>query len=248
MNPQDRNAILQAWNGMLSIYGRAPMSDPVAIGMFLSVFEGYTAKDVICGITDYLKSNNTYAAVPAQVLEMIKNRRGEGEEALTKKAERAYQQLSLNADIANDFIVSDRRACVAIKAVFGSPQQFARKNYDEYMQERKRVVFIEAYKRATQKEIQEAQRLYGGFYARSDNPIVSFLGDYEECKRIALEEYEGRHPRLPAPPITDPKAMLPRTVVTPKRSLAERMEERKVSQAYLLKAMEILNKCIVRKA
>lgn len=246
MSPQDRNAVLQAWNGMLSVYGRAPMSDPVAIGMFLSVFEGYTARDVICGITDYMKSNNTYAAVPAQVLEMIKNRRGEGEEELAKKAERAYQQLTLNANNANDWIVSDRRASVAIKAVFGSPQQFARTNYDEYTQERKHVAFIEAYKRATQKEIQEAQRLYGGFYARSDNPIVSFLGDYEECKRIALEEYEGRHPRLPAPPITDPKAMLPRKVVRPKLSLAERMEERKVSQAYLRKAMEILNKCIVR--
>lgn len=238
MNNRD-NAIMQSWNSMLSLYGRTPLVDQVAVGMLLSIFDEYTTLEVTQAIGEYVKSGATYAPVPGQILELIRKAKGIDKQSLARKADAIYCEMDSNCNSTNDWIVADPRACVAINRVFGSPQNFARRNFSEYQEEKKRQAFIDAYCGATKHDTEQARNYFGGYFSRTDDPCVSFLGDYQRCLTIAKLVYVNRSPRLPQDPTT--VKSLPKPVDRPLTP-----EEREYSRQMMSKALEILGNIKLR--
>lgn len=233
MTEEQKQVAMQYWNSMLSIYGRAPINDPVTSEIILDTFEEYSTTELSKAIKEYVKRGTDYAPTPAQIVEIINRQNGMGKEELARKAEDIYQQMENNCNSANDWIIADLRACVAVEKVFGSPQNFAKSNFTEYQAEKKRKAFIDAYCNTTRQQAVDARHCFGGYYARSNDPIVSFLGDYQKCIAIAREEYRGRHPRLPQDPAT--VKTLPKPIDRPLTP-----EEREHSKMMLNKALDML--------
>lgn len=119
---------------------------------------------------------------------------------LALKAERVFNELIRKANSANDWIVADARAAVTIKALYVSPQRFSRMDKIAEGDDWPRKNFIKRYQEVTGEELSEAVHLFGGFYANTDDPRVTFLGDYNECMQLAVELYQGKKPRLPNDP------------------------------------------------
>lgn len=244
MNTNEQNTVLQAWNGCLSIYGRQPVTDPIAGGFILNALSNYQVNEIVQAISEYVNTENSFAPTPSKIKELIEKKRGEGAEVLALKAEAVYREMSQNCNSANDWIVADPRAAVAIKDIFLSPQYFAKKKTDERTEQKQHLDFIKRYQSVTANEIVNAQQAFGGFYMNSDDPIVSFLGDYQICLKIVAKEYQGRHPRLPQ----DPSKRKQLTFSQPKiRTPEERLALEKVNNDLMKKALGLLNNCFVRK-
>lgn len=239
MDATQKQIVMQYWNSTLSIYGRAPINDAVTSEIILDAFEGYTTTDVSKAIKEYVKTGTSYAPTPAQIVEIINRQNGLSDEELARKADTIYCEMKSNCNSANDWIIADLRACVAVSKIYSSPQEYAKTSFTDYQEEKKRQAFIDAYCKASRLEAMNAKHVFSGFYANTDDPIVSFLGDYQKCLAIAKEHYRGRHPRLPQDPTTVKSLPKPEDrPLTP--------EEREYSKQMMSKALAILGNIKLR--
>lgn len=186
---------------LLQALGLYDPNNKIASVINLKALENYSDDEIIEAATAHAQSSS-YALKAFDVCDYWRKKSGNTEEdiraGLALKAERVFNELQSKANSANDWIVADARAAVTIKALYGSPQGFSRaeKNLDDWP----RRNFITRYQQVTAEEVQEAQRLFGGYYANTQDPMVTFLGNYQECLQLASELYAGRKPRIPDDP------------------------------------------------
>lgn len=146
--------------------------------------------------------NSSYPLKVFDICEYWRKKNGNSETdikaGLALKAEQVFNELLSKANSANDWIVADARAAVTIKALYVSPQRFSRSDKDADDWTRKN--FIARYQAVTDAEIAQAQCLFGGYYANTYDPRVTFLGDYQQCLQLASQVYTDKKPRLPNDP------------------------------------------------
>lgn len=169
----------------------------------MSILKDFTDSQIM-EAAQYHYANSEFPIKPCNVCEYWRKRTGTTEEdikaRLALKAEHVFNEMIRKANSANDWIVADARAAVTIKALYVSPQRFSRMDKIAEGDDWPRKNFIKRYQEVTGEELSEAVHLFGGFYANTDDPRVTFLGDYNECMQLAAELYQGKRPRLPNDP------------------------------------------------
>lgn len=198
----------------------------------------FTDKQIIEAASAHAQVS-AYPVKPFDICEYWRKRSGNTEEdikaGLAIKAEQVFNEMIRKANSANDWIVADARASVTIKALYVSPQRFSRMDKIEDGNDWPRKNFIKRYQEVTAEELSEAQHHFGGAYANTVDPLVTFLGGYAECMQLAGEVYAGRKPRLPHNP--DIKAL-------PAVKVCEQLAPDKVSRQYLGAIAQMLAKAV----
>lgn len=203
MNVQEAQEILKAWNAMLIFYRQTPLTMPQSQALVLSVLGEYSLQQITTAIALRCKEPKEFPPTAGEVKAIIDRQNGgTGEQSATLKAEQVLRELDAKANSADDWIIADKKAAATIQSVFSSPQAFSKSSFDDFTKERKRNEFIKKYILFTEQEITNAPQHFGGIYADSDDPLVTFLGDYQECLKVANEFYQGKHPRYKPDPKT----------------------------------------------
>lgn len=203
---------------LLTDLGVIDPTNATVSAMTMMTLKGFNAKQIKEAAMYHMQTSQFPLKV-FDICEYWRKKNGTTEEdikaKLALKAERVFNELIRKANSANDWIVADARAAVTIKALYVSPQCFSRMDKIAEGDEWPRKNFIKRYQEVTDEELSEAVHQFGGFYANTNDPRVTFLGDYNECMQLALELYQGKKPRLPNDP--NVKALPPKIdqVTTP---------------------------------
>ncbi len=222
----------------LADLGLIDPSNETLTKIHLAILKNFTDEQIEEAV-QYHYSVSEFPVKPANICEYWRKRSGNTEEdikaGLALKAEQVFNEMIRKANSANDWIVADARASVTIKALYVSPQRFSRMDKIEDGNDWPRKNFIKRYQEVTAEELSEAQHHFGGAYANTVDPLVTFLGGYAECMQLAGEVYAGRKPRLPHNP--DVKAL-------PAVKVCEQLAPDKVSRQYLGAIAQMLAKAV----
>lgn len=207
MQKSELNDFYRMWNNYRTIFNHQPLSTDAALMVF-EMFEGYSYDQVVAGMKSALAKAKEMPAV-GTVVDCIKELNGEGEQAMRKKAEAAFQLLNKTASFNGstyDWVIEDSRTCAAVSRLWGTPQRFVRMcndNSRDYSQLQRN--FIAAWIGTTKAELEDPRlpHVFLGSYQYREEPIVLFCGNYDRCAALGdryYRDFMNVKPRYPQKP------------------------------------------------
>lgn len=209
-NPESFKAFAAVWTNLYLAYGRSVTDDLIRIAA--RNFVGQDSDAIWQAVQEFQRDNETLPQNPIPViLRLMRQKNGVTEEQALK----VYRKLLHCARF--DVVFSDRRAAYAVSKVFGTVNALGMRPDNDYCNTKDQKDFISAYLDAKPQDLVNAPEVIQGSNDKQ-SPLVRFIGDYFECKKIAEVFYSnlGIKPRLyDDPPLKTSKALPSKPAINP---------------------------------
>lgn len=205
-NPESFKAFAAVWTNLYLAYGRSVTDDLIRIAA--RNFVGQNSDAIWQAVQEFQRDNETLPQNPIPViLRLMRQKRGVTEE----QALRVYRKLLNCARF--DVVFSDKRAAYAVSKCFGTVNALGMRPDNDFCNSKDQKDFVTAYLDATSQDLVNAPEVIQGSNDKQ-NPLVRFIGDYFECKKIAEEFYSNLSitPRFYDEPPLQTKALPPKQV------------------------------------
>lgn len=193
----------EKWGALKRTYGKEPIAGEVS--MAAECFKNYTLEEVDDAMTEYM-SEGKFAPVPADIIEIIKRRKGLDKASLELAADKWFNNFVASVSFRCDNVTTDERAVAAFYIAFGSLSHFGALSSNADKTEIYKANFRRVYVNVGEADIRAAGNVIYGEVDPVEN-TVQLLGNRKEAKALVPILYPGKRiiinndpDRRPLPP------------------------------------------------
>lgn len=177
------------WGALKRSYGKEPFDGEVELAS--QCFEPYTLEEVDEAMTEYM-SEGKFAPVPADIIEIIKRRRGVDKASLEIAADKWFNDFVNHVNFRCDNVTTDERAVAAFYITFGSLTHFGQLSSDADKTESYKASFRRTYVNVSETDIRAAGNVIRAEIYPQEN-TVHLLGNRKEAKALLPVLFPGKH-------------------------------------------------------
>lgn len=183
------------WTDIKSIYGKeVSKNEPLYV---FNALKEYSLTDIQNALTIVMQ-NSKFAPTVADVIEALKELKGEDPITLEARANKFYNELNREFSIANDIVTTDKRAVIAFYQCFTDLRDFGSHPLSADPFDKK--AFVKAYVSVkpywVERAISPQLNVIKGIYHDSEKPKVKFIGKKDLCLQICKAIYQDKKPIL----------------------------------------------------
>lgn len=184
----------EKWGALKRTYGKEPIAGEVS--MAAECFKNYTLDEVDEAMTEYM-SEGKFAPVPADIIEIIKRRKGLDKASLELAADKWFNNFDSNVDYHVDNVTTDERAVAAFYIAFGSLGRYGSLSCEPEDFERHKAHFRHVYVNVGEADIKAAGNVITPQeYCINNRNAVKLLGNLKEAKALIPVLYPDRRVRI----------------------------------------------------
>lgn len=187
-NSTDFSIFCKHWKLAYQMLGQKEPNADVLKAIF-NMFQEFSLNVVIEAI-QYHVANSEFLIKPVHVFDYIDRKNGITAESLKNDAY-VFFDTELNRMKGSDIVIQNWRFAHAFKTCFRSVSDFLRRPNNDYSLNRDREIFANAVANLQRSYVDktQVQRVLIGTRTFMNSIHVSFYGDYDICKQIAIDYY-----------------------------------------------------------
>ena len=192
MTEQDDAQFAVLWVKLFDAYGYRPSASQLVTAQeALSI---YDINDIERAVNQAIRTLK-YVPKIADIVEIIEGKNEDIKARLENKAVQIYNKI-LRCLGGYDVVIEDPRACYALSTAFGSIRSLSARPDNDYANQKDKEAFVKAYVTAPD-TLSGISHVFDGYKGTDGSPLVRFIGNNSECKRIADNHYakQGIKPR-----------------------------------------------------
>lgn len=193
MTNEDLTEFTQYWSDIKEIYGKqTTKNEPLIV---FNALRGFGLEDIKNALTIVMQTSK-FAPTVADVIEAIKELKGEDPVTLEARANKFYNELNKEFSIAHDIVTTDKRGVIAFYQCFNSIQDFGSHPLSADPFDKK--AFVKAYVSVKpywlERAVSPQLNVIKGIYHNSAKPKVKFIGNKDCCFEICKVIYKDKIP------------------------------------------------------
>lgn len=203
MTDEERTKVNDAWSTLMGMFKKEATDNEMEL--VFRAFDSFTPDEVKDAIGEYLRSGK-YAPVPADIIEIIKRRKGLDKASLEIAADKWFNNFVASVSFRCDNVTTDERAVAAFYIAFGSLSHFGALSSNADKTEIYKANFRRVYVNVGEADIRAAGNVIYGEVDPVEN-TVQLLGNRKEAKALVPILYPGKRiiinndpDRRPLPP------------------------------------------------